>query len=326
MVTNAEADTHLRDDTFSEGEDCTPSYAVNARAVGVYSPIRDPDSEQDIARYVEIEADDENVQHVELIKTEYVAGEKYQVWDVLTDKNRWWVLTNITNLYLQSDFPSLDYTLSFHVGLMLRVRSQRNSADHEEPHALDEVFRRQAQAAERLDRAVEAVDFQAVAMQMRECLLALSTALRRTIDLQAENSPKEADFKAWIELVISKLCPGGAKKELRSYLKSNAEKTWALVNWLTHYRRASKIECDILMNACGTLVGDLWSLLDHEMTNPLAECPNCISRHMRSHYDADFGEEGTYYVTCGVCGWSDHPERTSPKNEGPTGKPTGPQE
>jgi hypothetical protein len=51
-----------------------------------YSPDRDPASEKDIARYVEIEARDENVQHVELVKTEFVLGDKYEIWDVVTDK------------------------------------------------------------------------------------------------------------------------------------------------------------------------------------------------------------------------------------------------
>ena len=40
----------------------------------------DPDSERDIANYVEGQARDEVVQHVEKIKTEYALGERYEIW------------------------------------------------------------------------------------------------------------------------------------------------------------------------------------------------------------------------------------------------------
>jgi len=90
-----------------------------ARELSRYSPERDPDSEQDIARYVEIEAPGETVQNVERIRKEVVLGETYEIWDVTTDKGRWWVITNLTNLYSQQHFPSLDYTISFHIGLIV---------------------------------------------------------------------------------------------------------------------------------------------------------------------------------------------------------------
>ena len=92
--------------------------------MGRYSPARDFYAENDIAEYVLTQARDETVQNVERVKTEYIMGDPYEVWDVHTDKDRWWVITNPTNLYSQRHFPGLDYTLSFHVGLMMRVRSR----------------------------------------------------------------------------------------------------------------------------------------------------------------------------------------------------------
>lgn len=67
--------------------------------LGRYTFERDPDSEQDIARYVEMEADRENVQHVERVKSEF--GIEHVVWDVTTDKDRYWVITELRNLYSQ---------------------------------------------------------------------------------------------------------------------------------------------------------------------------------------------------------------------------------
>jgi hypothetical protein len=74
--------------------------------IGRYNQVRDPDSEVEITRYVEIEAQ-ESVQHVEKIRSDFIVGQKYEVWNVITDKKRWWVITNLTNLYPQDYFRVL---------------------------------------------------------------------------------------------------------------------------------------------------------------------------------------------------------------------------
>lgn len=164
---------------------CTlpPDHPVPADELKRYSPERDPDAERNIADYVEIETGDEAVQHVERVKIEYVLGMPHEIWDVTTDKDRWWVITNLTNLYSQRHFPSLDYTLSFHVGLMMRMASRAGRSGDESPTPLDEVFRRQNQARELFERAVETSEFQAVGMQLRECIISLVAAVRRRVDL-----------------------------------------------------------------------------------------------------------------------------------------------
>src|SRR5476649_283377 len=105
-----------------EDECVVHDHPVPPEEVGRYSVERDPVAEQDIANYIHGQARDEAVQHVELVKTEYIMGDSYEIWDVTTDKNRWWVITNPTNLYLQKYFPSLDYTLSFHECYMKGMR------------------------------------------------------------------------------------------------------------------------------------------------------------------------------------------------------------
>ena len=86
-------------------EDCVVSSApAPAEALAQYAVDRDVHSEKDIARYVELEARDEVVEHVEKVKTEVVLGDSYEVWDVITDRGGWWVVTNVTNL--QSDLSS----------------------------------------------------------------------------------------------------------------------------------------------------------------------------------------------------------------------------
>lgn len=294
-------------------DDCVlPPPSPPAHALSRYAVNQDPDSEQDIARYVEIEARDETVQHVERIKSEFVLGDEYIVWDVTTDKDRWWVITNLTNLYSQRYFPSLDYALSLHVGLMMRMRSRPDGADIREPSPFDDVFRRQEQAKDRLDRAVEAEDFQAVGMLLRECLLSLASALRRRVDIGGQTQrPQESNFTDWAVLIANKLCAGKGNKELRQHLKNNAQDTWQLVSWLTHDRDANRTAASIAVHACDTVVGHFVQILERDRTDRTDHCPACQSRHVRTHFDLSIHPDGDYYLTCGSCGWSSHPEQIS---------------
>jgi hypothetical protein len=132
---------------------------------------------RDIAEYVELEASDEKVVHCELVRTEFVSGTKYDVWDVHTDKNRWWVITNATNLYRQSEFQSLDYTLSFHIGLMARIAARDGREPDQETAEMLAVFRKLEQISDAADRADEVEEFQSVGLQCREALVALSRLL-----------------------------------------------------------------------------------------------------------------------------------------------------
>jgi hypothetical protein len=236
-------------------------------------------------------------------------GDKYEIWDVTTDKDRWWVITNLTNLYSQRHFPSLDYTLSFHIGLMMRLRSRSNTADSEDPTPFDEVFRRQEQAKHRHDIAVEAEDYQAVGMQLRECLLSLTAALRRRVEIASGGErPQDANFIAWSALLMDELCGGSSNKELRQYLKNTAKETWQLVNWLTHDRSANKAASLIAIHACDTVVGHFIEILVRQRTDNVEECPLCKSRNIRTHFDISIEPDGEYYMTCGVCDWSSHPD------------------
>lgn len=301
--------SHDDENRVSEGNECVVhNHPIPPGELARYSVIRDPYLEQDIALYVEGQARGEIVQHVEKIKTEYIMGEAYKAWDVTTDQGRWWVLTNLMNLYSQKHFPSLDYTLSFHVGLMMRLRSRPYGADISEPQPFDEVFRRQEQAKNRHDSGIEAEDYQAVGMQLRECLISLVTVLRRRVKISSSiEKPQDANFISWSEILINELCKGKSNKQLRQYFKKIAKETWQLVNWLTHDRNANQTASSISIEACDTIVGHFVQILVRERTDKTEQCPNCKSRHIRTHFDITIEPDGDYYTTCGVCGWSNHP-------------------
>ena len=48
-------------------------------------------AEDEIRDYVEMEAEDEQVRSVEEIVSRHLRETKYTIWDVQTDRNRWWV-------------------------------------------------------------------------------------------------------------------------------------------------------------------------------------------------------------------------------------------
>src|SRR6266576_430091 len=97
-----------KEDSAQNDECVVHTHPVPPSELGRYSVEGDPHSQRDITGYVAGQAPDETVQHVERIKREIVLGDIYDIWDVTTDKDRWWVITNLTNLYSQKHFPSLD--------------------------------------------------------------------------------------------------------------------------------------------------------------------------------------------------------------------------
>jgi hypothetical protein len=290
--------------------DCTPppDHPLPADQLGRYSPERDFYAEKEIAVYVEGQAHgEETVQNVERVKTEYVMGAPYEIWDVSTDKERWWVITNPTNLYSQKHFPSLDYTLSFHVGLMMRVMS-RSKEDEGEASPFDEVIRRQVQAADRLEKAIEAVDFQAVGMQLRECLISLAGVARRRVEVdKSDEHPKDADVVGWNRVLMGKLCPGERNDELRGYMKALVERAWPLVNWLTHHRHANKTAALVALDAVDAIVKHYVRLLSRERADRTDQCPRCASRNVRTFFDIAIVPDGAYFESCRECGWDSHP-------------------
>jgi hypothetical protein len=288
-------------------DDCSHTHPIPAEEVQRYSPNRDPSLESDIAAYVESQTRDEIVQHVEKTKDEIVMGERYDIWDVVTDTNRWWVIGNLTNLYSQKHFPSLDYTLSFHIGLMLRMR-ENNARGLEDDHApFDEIWRRQQQIKDRFDLCVEPEEFQSIGLQLRECLMSLMSTIRRHIEISDQLHPKEADFIGWCDLLMNALLPSSSNKQLRHYMKALAKETWQLANWLAHDRDANSAATSICMHSCDTLIGHIVQLLVRRKTDNIETCPRCGSRDLRTHFDIAIGENGDYYSTCGSCDWSSYP-------------------
>jgi hypothetical protein len=74
-----------------------------------------------VTRYMQSQAPELTVQLVQKVYSETVLNIRHDVWDVHTDIDRWWIITEPMNLYAQEQFPNMDLALTFHLGLSLRI-------------------------------------------------------------------------------------------------------------------------------------------------------------------------------------------------------------
>ncbi len=204
-----------------------------------------------IMRYVEKETTDEKVLSLKKVKTEQVFDARMDIWKVRTDKNWYWVITNPVGLYAQALFPSFDYALTFHVGLAYRTASnQRTEAAEKEQDQLAVPWRRWEQAAAALDKAREAVEFQAVGILCRECLLSFVKAVvSDEIVPVGQDRPKMADFIHWSERIADSIADGTSAEEIRAYLKTISQAAWQFVNWLAQAANATRFNGNMAIEA-----------------------------------------------------------------------------
>lgn len=288
------------------GDRCTVPPRVPTAALPGIVTLQPKHEAEDISRYVELEARDETIAHLEKVKSEVVLGKRMDVWDVHTDKGRWWVVTNPTNLYSQHHFPSLDYTLTFHVGLITRLAERNGREPDPKKERIAAAWRRLDQAEEALELADEAEEFQAVGMRCREALLAFVSAVRDPSMVKpGVEAPKASDFLSWSEIVADAVAGGSSASAVRGFLKSSARSTWQLVSWLTHAQNAVRHDAQLATGATSTVLGAFTgALMRHESGEP-NRCPRCGSYRLDSWYKPELGTDPPYIIVCGNCEWTE---------------------
>jgi hypothetical protein len=263
---------------------------------------------QSIKDYVEWQSrrTKEKVLHAEKVAGERVMGRQYDVWDVHTNKGegRWWVVTNPTNLYSQRLMPSMDYVLSFHIGLMLRVEAHREPIGTEAEQELLLVTNRKiVQAGEAFDRADEVEDFQAVGMRCRECLLALVRELANDGDFDGEGGlPKAGDFKGWADHIAGSVASGGSAERVRSYLKKIADETWQLTNWVTHSSNVKRSDAGVALSATQNVIEAFVPMVLRVKVKAPERCGRCKSYRLAVDWRPEIGPVGAYVMRCEACG------------------------
>jgi hypothetical protein len=269
-----------------------------------------------VVDYLKSQAPDLAVEHTEKVAGEWVFDREYEVWDVHTRaegpgrprRERWWVVTNPTNLYNQSDFKSMDYTLSFHIGVTTRVFAQQALKAPNRPEPRLERTRRQwEQAAEAAQRAEEAEEFQSVGVRCRETLVSFVHALgTKEIVPTGQEAPKKSDFIHWSERLADAVAPGDSNSELRGYLKAVAKLTWQYVGWLTHAKNAVRLDSDLAVEMVGHLLSVFEQAVERQERGGPDRCPSCESYRVVGdwEFDAD-GEVMLHRRLCEACSWSE---------------------
>ena len=294
----------------------TIPHRVSVKAINQSTVRRSQHEERAIREYIEWQSPREKVTHLEKVHTESVYERRVDAWDVWTTRGRYWVITNPTNLYSQALFPSLDYTISFHLGLTMRVMaSEERNPSNPQKARLAKVWRKLTRASESLDRADEAEDFQSVGMRCRECLISLVRAIANGSMVPAgHETPKAADFVQWAQLIADAIASGSSATEIRGYLKTVSKSTWQFVNWLTHATNSVRVDAMMAVSSTENLTSAFGAALSRFESGGPDRCPNCGSYRLASVYQPELETDPPYVTLCESCGWSNHGLETTPGN------------
>lgn len=264
-----------------------------------------------VTQYVESQAPDLDVTFVQKMYSENVRHVRHDVWDVHTNVDRWWVITQPMNLYSQEQFPNMDLALTFHIGLCLRVpRSERQqlSALPVEPFA--EAYRYIEEAQEALEHSGEVADFQAIGVRCREALLAFTSAAQTVIPwASTREPPKKADLKAWADHICNVSLAGAEHEHRRHLYKTLLESAWKFVNWLTHAKSSHLHDAEAGIAATENAIALCTSALLQQVRGVPERCPRCGSQRLLPErgYRQDIPDVEWERPLCGKCGWTGTP-------------------
>lgn len=292
-----------------------------------------PATEQETAavvEYMEWQAPDLKVELVQKVYSENVLHVCHSVWDVHTDKGRWWVITEPTNLYSQEQFPNMDLALTFHIGLCLRIpRSERQKLSALPIEPFGEAYRYLSEAADALQHAQEVADYQAIGVRCREALLAFAAAAQTVLPWTGEGeAPKRADMKAWTDHICAVTMPGATHENRRHLFKTLLDGAWKFANWLTHSKGSRWYDAEAGVSATESAVSLATSAVIRHMRGVPDECPACGSHRLSPErgYRDDIPEVEWERATCDKCGWTGDPvvvDEVPREPEGPREPPEG---
>jgi cation transport regulator ChaC len=264
---------------------------------------------EEVREYFEWQAPDLEVTFMQKVYSEAVLNTRHDVWDIHTNKDRWWVITGGTNLYSQEQFPNMDLALTFHIGLMLRIpRTEEQQQSDLRILPFGPVFEKMEDAGGAVTQAQNLAGYQAVGVRCRETLLELIGAAQDAA-AWTDSPPQRANFRAWTEIICNELLPGDSNKERRGALKSALESAWSFSNWLTHSKSATWPDADMAHGLIQHAVGMATSLILRELRGVPAECPNCGSPHLTPEHGENTEVPRVLWERprCADCGWAGRP-------------------
>lgn len=264
---------------------------------------------EDVREYFEWQAPKLEVTFMQKVYSETVLSTRHDVWDIHTNKDRWWVITGGTNLYSQEQFPNMDLALTFHIGLILRIpRTAQQQEDDLRILPFGHVFERMEEAGTAVTQAHNLADYQAVGVRCREVLLEL-VGVAQDAAVWTTTPPQRANFRAWVEIIGNELLQGHPNKERRGVLKGALESAWTFSNWLTHSKSASWIDSEMAHSLTQHASGMATSLILRNLRGVPEECPTCGSPHLDPERGENTAAPDVLWERprCADCGWTGRP-------------------
>jgi len=265
----------------------------------------------DVTAYVKSQAPDLTVEFLQKIYCENVLNVRHDVWDVHTNKDRWWVITAPTNLYSQDQFPNMDLALTFHIGLCLRIpRSEKQMLSDIPAEPFVECLRGLQEASEALSQAQEVADYQSIGVRCREALLAFVAAAQILIPWTGTGEPpQKANLKAWADHICNVTLSGESHKERRHLFKTLIESAWHFSNWLTHTKSSKWHDAEAASSVTENAIGLCISVVIRHVRGVPEQCPACGSHRLSPQrgYHVDFPDIEWERPTCDKCGWGGEP-------------------
>lgn len=265
---------------------------------------------EEVTSYFSSQAPDLKIEFLQKVYAETIAGHRHDVWDVHTNVDRWWVITNPTNLYSQQQFPNLDLAVTFHMGLCLRIpRADRQAPLVRKVVPFADVWNDLTDTSTALGQAQVVADFQTIGVRCREVLLAFVAIAQNEHDWQTDQPPKRADFPAWVEIIMNTTLPGEAHKERRKLHKSLLTGAWSFTNWLTHAKRATWQDAETAVTTVEHALGLATSLLIRVMRGVPDHCPECGSTRLWPEEGRRMDDTDVVWERprCSACNWAGEP-------------------
>jgi hypothetical protein len=217
------------------------------------------------------------VQFVQKVYAENVLHIRHDVWDVHTDVDRRWVITEPMNLYSQDQFPNMDLALTFHVGLCLRIpRSEWQKLSELPVEPFAECYRCLQEASDALGQASEVADYQSIGVRCREALLAFVGAAQTVIPWTlAQATPKKADLIAWADHICSVALSGASHEHRRHLFQTLLESAWEFTNWLTHTKSSKWHDAEAAVASTENAISLCTSAVVRHIRGAPEQCPAC---------------------------------------------------
>ena len=264
---------------------------------------------EEVREYFEWQAPDLQVTFLQKVYSEAVLNTRHDVWDVHTNKDRWWIITGGTNLYSQAQFPNMDLALTFHIGLMLRIpRTEKQQVNDLRILQFEPVLEKMEDVGAAMTQAHNLADYQTVGVRCRETLLALIGAAQDAA-VWTEAPPQRANFRAWVDIIINDLLPSETNKERRGAIKQTLESAWTFTNWLTHAKSATWLDADMAHALTQQAVTMAMTQILRALRGVPEECPKCGSPHLEPEQGENSAAPGTLWErpTCTGCDWTGRP-------------------